>query len=257
MSSQMKRAVEVKRLKPPVRQTLYQTVAQQIQDLITSHEWMAGQQLPSERDLASHLGVSRSSVREALRVLQALGLIEIRPGEGTFVCDASIPPISERDPASLPEDPAVWDVYDAREALETHIAFLAANRASETEIGGAQAVLDEMEAVMALGEPLGSHDRDFHEVLAAMTGNEFLMSLESTLLDYAESFLSKSISVKGRARLVLEEHSKILECIRQKDDKGARQAMLTHLRNCQRAPYESGLAELDRSLGPRLTAEGG
>jgi GntR family transcriptional repressor for pyruvate dehydrogenase complex len=226
-------------LEPAPRKMLYESVAQQIAELIANEKWLPGQRIPSERELAKHLGVSRTSIREALRGLQATGIIEIKLGEGTFVTASS----TENDPCaqidSILKSANLLDIYDARECLETQIALFAADRASEQEVQYAETVLDAMVSAIDRGEAPAEQDQQFHKAIGQMTGNPVMLQLQAILLDKLDDHLRKSLSVESRARLAVIEHRKILEYIKDGEGLKAQKAMLAHLRNCEKVLFFS------------------
>jgi GntR family transcriptional repressor for pyruvate dehydrogenase complex len=193
------------------------------------------------------LGVSRTSIREALRGLQATGIIEIKPGEGTFVTASS----TENSPCAqidaILKNANLLDVYDARECLETQIAFFAANRASEQEVQFAETILMEMVSAINRGEAPAEQDQQFHKVIGQMTCNPVMVQLQAILLDKLDDHLRKSLSIESRARLAVVEHRKILERIQDGDGLGAQKAMLAHLRNCEKVLFPIAQQQVDKS----------
>ena len=120
----------------PIKSTrIYEEIVRQVKALIAEGRLKSGDQLPPERDLAAQFKVSRTSVREALRTLESLGLIEIRPGEGTFVREVSVESLIE--PLAhviLSQREAVGELFEARRLLEPALAGLAARRATQDDL---------------------------------------------------------------------------------------------------------------------------
>src|SRR5947208_12339953 len=120
----------------PIKSTrIYEEIVRQVKQMITEGRLKSGDQLPPERDLAEKFVVSRTSVREALRALESLGLIEIRPGEGTFVREVSIESLIE--PLALvmaSQREAIGELFEARRMIEPIIAGMAAPRATRDEV---------------------------------------------------------------------------------------------------------------------------
>src|SRR5919204_6005530 len=129
----------------PIKSTrIYQEIVRQVKAMIAEGRLKSGDQLPPERDLAEKFVVSRSSVREALRALESLGLIEIRPGEGTFVRGVSVESLIE--PLALvmaSQREAIGELFEARRLLEPGIAALAASRATPEEGSEMDRILDD------------------------------------------------------------------------------------------------------------------
>src|SRR5439155_4866644 len=126
------RAMEV----APIKSTrIYQEIVRQVKQMIAEGRLESGDQLPAERELAEKFVVGRSSVREALRALESLGLVEIRPGEGTFVREVSVESLIE--PLALvmaSQREAIGELFEARRMIEPALAALAARRATPEEL---------------------------------------------------------------------------------------------------------------------------
>src|SRR3990167_6105938 len=129
----------------PIRSTrIYEEIVRQVKQMITEGRLKSGDQLPPERDLAEKFRVSRTSVREALRALESLGLLEIRPGEGTFVREVSVEALIE--PLALlmvSQRETIGELFEARRVLEPAIAALAAARATPEEVQEMERILEE------------------------------------------------------------------------------------------------------------------
>src|SRR5216117_3565728 len=129
----------------PIKSTrIYEEIVRQVKQLIAEGRLKSGDQLPPERDLAEKFVVSRTSVREALRALESLGFVEIRPGEGTFVREMSVEALIE--PLALlmfSKREAIGELFEARRLLEPAIAALAARRATPEEVKEMERILDQ------------------------------------------------------------------------------------------------------------------
>lgn len=192
----------------------YEQIAERLAADIRSGLLAPGERLPSERELARSLDVSRASVREAIGALQVQGVVETRPGAGTFVVAA--PPANE-----IPHDASPSAVLEARAQLEPAVARLAAQRAQADQ--AVENLLEAMEAITDPGEPgaratWSASDRLFHRQLAAMTGNPVLLAFAdhvATLMDQPlwHRLRDDSIAVPGRTRIHAAEHRMIYEAI--------------------------------------------
>jgi GntR family transcriptional repressor for pyruvate dehydrogenase complex len=213
----------------PVRpRRIYEDIVRQIQSLISERQLQPGDRLPSERELAELLSVSRASVREALRVLSAMGLVEVRSGDGTFVRQA---------PA--PVDPAVWgllrerefllDLLEARRLVEEEVVALAVHRATQDDIDQMQDLLNRRERELAAGKHDLETDLQFHQLVAEATRNPVLVSLVRSL---CEMWL-RSREATGRAptspHKAQEFHQAIVEAIRMRNEPLARGVMHRHM----------------------------
>jgi GntR family transcriptional repressor for pyruvate dehydrogenase complex len=201
-----------------------------IKQMILSGDLAPGQRLPSERDLAAQLGVSRPSLREAIRALISLNILESRHGEGTF--------ISSLEPAILSEpidfvlrvnSEALFSLFEARRVLEAGIAALAAERATDLEL----AELDEFTSLgrQRLDDPEAfiEHDIAFHERLRAAARSPVLASLLSSvsaLSIESRRLTSQSPLVRARA---LADHHAMVEALKAREPKAASELMVAHL----------------------------
>lgn len=195
----------------------YEQIAERLADDIRSGALAVGDRLPSERELARTLEVSRASVREAIASLQLQGVVETRHGAGTFVVAA--PPAN-----GSPHDASPSDVLEARLALEPTVARLAAAHAQPDET--AEQLLAAMEAESVELATWNTSDRLFHRQLAVMTGNPVLVAFAdhvATLMDQPlwQRLRDDSIAAPGRTRLHAAEHRMIYEAITSGDAEAA------------------------------------
>jgi GntR family transcriptional regulator, transcriptional repressor for pyruvate dehydrogenase complex len=207
-------------------------VAGQLRGLIEAGSLQAGEQLPSERELAEQLGVSRSTVREAVQFLGALGLVEIRHGSGTFV----------RTEGDLPSEWLQWtkrhqlevhELLEVRRGLESVAAELAAERSHDLEV--MEAALADMETAIHGPDVPGlvAADLSFHTALAAASGNTALRHLTESLGRELLRERGAIWSEPGRPERSLREHRRIYEAVRAGDALGARTALVDHLRSVE------------------------
>jgi DNA-binding FadR family transcriptional regulator len=197
----------------------YEQIAERLNADIRSGLLAPGERLPSERDLARSLEVSRASVREAIAALQLQGVVETRAGAGTFVAADAAARLPA--PEGLPHDASPSAVLEARAQLEPAIARLAAER-GQTD-AAAENLLDAMEAVTDPGDPAAratwsASDRLFHRQLAAMTGNPVLLAFAdhvAALMDQPlwQRLRDNSVATPGRTRIHAAEHRMIYEAI--------------------------------------------
>ncbi|MBE2317086.1 FadR family transcriptional regulator [Solirubrobacter sp. CPCC 204708] len=188
----------------------YEQIAERLAADIRSGLYAPSERLPSERELARTLEVSRASVREALAALQLQGVVETRKGAGTFV--SARPPA----PDEAPHDASPSAVLEARAQLEPAVARLAAARAQRDE--AAERLLAAMEAEPVDIATWNASDRLFHRQLAAMTGNPVLLAFAdhvATLMDQPlwQRLRDDSIATAGRTRIHVAEHRMIYEAI--------------------------------------------
>ncbi|KAB8170959.1 FCD domain-containing protein [Streptomyces sp. 3MP-14] len=213
-----------------------------------------GMLLPSEAELASTLGVSRLTVREALKVLAARGLVALSKGRRPRVLEPDSSVLSGHFRAAIRRDPgALLEFADVREALEIQAATLAARHASRSALQAAESALDGMvEAAADLADPARVEryhqcDVAFHESLALASGNRMLVFILEGLRDSLRQSFERSIqghALRGRSvDVVLTAHRTVLARIRARDAEGAAEAMRGCIRDAR--------SDLRAALDPR------
>jgi DNA-binding FadR family transcriptional regulator len=215
----------------PIKSTrIYQEIVRQIKTMVQEGRLKSGDRLPAERDLAERFKVSRASVREALRALQSMGLIEIRSGEGTFVREISVESLIE--PLALvilTQREAVEELFEARRVLEPAIAGLAARRATEDEIQEMERILDGQAREVAAGRTGLAQDAAFHAAIASSAHNRAITRIVHALMDLLTQSREESLQAPGRPTRSHQDHRRILEAIRRRAASAAQIAMLEHL----------------------------
>ncbi|HXG04449.1 MAG TPA: FadR/GntR family transcriptional regulator [Candidatus Binatia bacterium] len=216
----------------PVKSTrIYEEIVRQIKAMIAEGRLKSGDRLPPERDLAEKFLVSRTSVREALRALETLGLIEIRPGEGTFVRSVSVETLVE--PLAMvvaSQREAIAELFEARRLLEPAIAGLAARRATPDEIHDMERILDEQAKEIAQGRTGLTQDGEFHAAIAAAAHNRAISRLVHGIMDLLAQSREESLTTPGRPLRSHQDHRRVLDAIRRRDAVAAERAMHEHIR---------------------------
>jgi len=211
---------------------LYRVVADRIQQLIVAERILPGERLPSERDLATKLSVSRASLREALIALDLGGAIEVRGGSGVYVSA-----LREAD-AALPEaGPGPFEVLSARRLIEAEIAAIAARVATDSAIDAILKAVQEMEASHANKASNEHADRNFHLAIARATGNSALVGSLSYLWDQRGHLwhrLKEHFQTEELRQETLKDHRHIFEAIASHDAAAAKKAMRAHLERVTR-----------------------
>ncbi|MDO3378466.1 FadR/GntR family transcriptional regulator [Geoalkalibacter halelectricus] len=219
----------------PIRpKKISEEIVEQIKALISAGELKPGEKIPSERELAGMLGVSRPSVREAIMVLDAMGLVEARQGGGTYVRSLTAAALQDPLLTLVEENPAMhYALVEVRMGLETWSAYLAAQRATDEEIKRLRELLGIMERQAAQGGWDADVDAQFHYAITAATHNTLQMHVLNTI----HSLFHKTIQVAltefyrrdGMVELLLEQHRAIFEGIAERNPEKARTAMFRHL----------------------------
>ncbi|MGE5704612.1 MAG: FadR/GntR family transcriptional regulator [Clostridia bacterium] len=211
---------------------VYEEILLQIQDLVNQNNLRPGDKLPSERDLCETLNVGRSSVREALRALELLGLIETRRGEGTFLKHYRHNRLIDILGMFVLRDVKTKkDLVEMRKLMEIDAVRLACKRATNKHFDEMERLLQASEERISNGEVPTEEDYQFHRVICRSSRNSVLHRIWAPLVEYSESVRSESLSREGRAKAALEEHRGIMEAIRAGDEETAVERMLKHLEN--------------------------
>jgi GntR family transcriptional regulator, transcriptional repressor for pyruvate dehydrogenase complex len=226
-ASQRARGPSTEALRAPDRRRLYEQLAARLLDYIEVTGLRVGDRLPSERDLAEALKVSRASVRQATIALEVRGTLEVRHGDGIYL--ASLPNDSGRLMELTTQRHRLPAILEAREALETQLAALAATRRKETDVAAMDQALDMMAADVAEGGLGEEGDRLFHEAVTQAAHSPLLAEFMAGLAGPISETRRSSLSEPGRPRRSLRAHRQILEAIRRGDVPGARQAMRRHV----------------------------
>ena len=213
---------------------VYMKIVEQIRDLIKEGKLKPGDKLPPEQILAEKFGTSRPSVREALSALEILGITESRGGKGNFIRNNLNSPLYEQKFKELEEEESPFELLEARKAVETEIVGLTAKKATKEEIATIQGSLNKMKSTMSDIHKIMEFDREFHINIAKAAHNSLLFSMMTYLADLLKEKLwinlkEKSWSIPGRPQKYFEEHTEILNAIKNKDSKGARKRMYDHL----------------------------
>ena len=212
------------------RRRLYEDIVGQIQEFIREGILKPGDRLPSERELAERLQVSRSSLREAIRALELKGLVVSRPGAGTFISTESLDSLISIIAASLAQAADyLHDVFEVRRLLEPQIAAMAAERANHEDIQRMDEALREQEGQIARGETGVEGDTAFHFAMAQATQNHALTKVVSTIADILRQSRDQSLQTPGRPQRSLASHRHILDMIEGSNVEGARSAMQYHI----------------------------
>jgi GntR family transcriptional repressor for pyruvate dehydrogenase complex len=214
-----------------VRKTrVFEDVARQIQRLIVDGVLKPGELLPPERQLAEQFGVSRNSVRDAIRALELTGLVIARHGEGNVVADVSadtlVAPIAT---LLLRKRKLVAELLDVRRMLEPALAARAAVHASGEEIAHLEEILRRQREKTTRGESTVEEDSQFHYAIALAAGNSVVHRLLDVLMDLLRETRARSLQVEGRLERSLAGHRRVLDAIKRRDADGAERAVRQHL----------------------------
>jgi len=222
------------KFEPIKTEKVYEKVIEQIKTMIYNGELRRGDKLPSERALKKQLGVSRASIREAFSALEMIGLIESRPGKGTFIKEQADKNLLE--PLSLVlllEDNVASELLEVRKVVETDCVRLAAKRIDEEELEFLRSVLDKMKGKTGFEEESIELDRDFHYSVARAAQNKVLYYLMTSIMDALDFHIkytrTKLVSKEETMNEFTVQHEKIFKAIEDGDSKRAINEMNNHL----------------------------
>jgi GntR family transcriptional regulator, transcriptional repressor for pyruvate dehydrogenase complex len=222
---------------------------EKVKEMILSGELQPGAKLPRENELAERLGVSRSSLREAVRALAALNVIETRQGDGTYVTSLTPEVLLEviGFGIDLVTDPSVLEVFEVRRFLETAATAAAASRISDDELTSLRECMDRMARAESV-EELVRIDEEFHHIVAGATNNTVLVALMDNLSSRTlRARLWRGVMQRGVVERTKEWHRAILEGLEARDPQLATAADLMHL--------AEGESWLRRALGRDVDGE--
>ena len=209
---------------------IHEEVVLQIHELIREGKFTAGDQLPSERELAETFKVSRTSVREALRALETQKLIVSKTGMGNFVADLPIESLVAPLARMLIEEKnALADVFELRKLIEPHIASLAAERATARDIERMKRILGKQKDQVERGDTGVEADSELHFAIGQATQNQAIKQLVSGLLDVLSRSREESLQTETRRRASIESHRAIVAAIEKHDQARARDTMRYHI----------------------------
>lgn len=217
------------------RPPLHKEIAEALSERIVSRELGPNALLPPERELCESFGVSRTVIREAIKLLESRGLVRIERGRGTVVQEARHETVTDSLRLMLRRNPnSIGELLELRKILEAGIAALAAERRTEGNLSAMRRSLETMRRKP--GEPEGYVDADleFHAEIARAARNPVLLVVLSPLAELLRQSRIATFSGPRMVRLRTRQHEAIFETIRKQDPEGARALMLAHLSDTQK-----------------------
>jgi GntR family transcriptional regulator, transcriptional repressor for pyruvate dehydrogenase complex len=216
---------------------LFLRVAAQIERFVEGNGLAPGDRLPGERELCELLGISRASVREALRSLETRGVVRVRHGKGVFVAS---PDEGERamQRFSRLREVGLEELFAMREVLEVPAAGWAASEATDEQLGDLVVTFGHLErAVLAHSSPaeLRAIDARLHLQITEYANNRFLTMTQAILQEMLGRSMDTTLSIRGRPGRSVREHAEIVEALAARDPARARAAARRHIRNARRA----------------------
>lgn len=217
----------------PVRTAglLSERIAAEIEQLVEAEHLKPGDRLPPERELALMLGVSRPSLREAIRSLAVQGRVSVRHGQGVFIEDPTTTRLRSRlGPAAAD----VEELFAMREVLEVPAAGWAAERATDDQLDGIRTAYAELTEAAGREiidwDDLQRLDAQFHEAIVRAGGNRFMLRTLGVLNEVIHAGMETTLRLPGRLQASARDHQALLEALERRDSKAARAAARRHIR---------------------------
>jgi len=213
---------------------LHEQVAKQIERLIAKGVLKPGDRLPPERELAVNFGVGRSSVRDAIRTLEVIGIVESRQGHGTVVRevspDALVVPLAS---VLMRKREMIAELLDVRRMIEPALAARAARNATAEEIAQLEDILRRQREKMRRGEPGIEEDSEFHYAIAVAARNTVVLQVLDVLMDLLRESRTRSLQVPGRLERSFAGHQRVVRAIKRRNAAAAEKAVRQHLKEIE------------------------
>jgi GntR family transcriptional regulator, transcriptional repressor for pyruvate dehydrogenase complex len=217
-------------LTPVVRTTLTADICRKMVGQLIRGAWAEGEKIPAERELCQKLGVGRASLREALKALEIMGMIETRLGDGTYVCKRSeffsrpllwaIASSSEADAREL---------IEARIVIEVELAGLAAEHGTDDDLKQLTEHLERMVEAKSNPEEFVRADVEFHLAIGRAASNSILMNALHLIRNLLHDWILTAVGARGVPEKACAQHRRVLAAIRSGDRTAARKEMRKHL----------------------------
>lgn len=233
------------------RNKVYQEVARQLERRITE-QMSPGDLLPPERELVEMLGVSRSSVRDAIRSLELMGLLEPRQGIGTVVRDPADAFANPLVAVVMQQQKTVEELLDARKMIEPPLAARAALHVSPVALADLEQIIVRQAGKIRCGELAMEEDSDFHYTIALASNNRVILKVVDVLMDLLKETRERSLQVEGRQQKLLAGHRRILAALKRGDADAAEKAMRRHLEEIEQIVLRTLQKEWRLPNGPAI-----
>jgi GntR family transcriptional repressor for pyruvate dehydrogenase complex len=221
---------ESRLIQPIKKARIAEEIADRIRRLILDRTFVSGRPLPSERALATRFGVSRGSIRDALRVLETIGLLDTRHGQGTFPQELDVGRLVAPLASVLTyRHDLQAELLDVRRMFEPAVARVAAARVTDEDLAALDRILHIQRRKRKTGQSAIIEDTAFHAVLARATGNRVLMSIMETLNNLLVESRKLALKQKGRPERSIKGHEAVIAALRRRDADLAARAMREHI----------------------------
>ncbi len=213
------------------RVPIVEQVVNIIREHILSGNVEVGQKLPTEKEYCERLNVGRGTLREALRILQANGYVEIRPGRGAFVAKTKESDVNDIVEWFVKNEVELKDCIEVRSAIEPLAIKLAIARCSDADI----AMLEKTHAKFCKATEendilsIAKYDERFHNQIVEMSKNKLLISINKKVSEYVQTFRSKTFQVHQNVQNAIEPHSNLMRALRERDTEAGELYMRKHI----------------------------
>jgi GntR family transcriptional regulator, transcriptional repressor for pyruvate dehydrogenase complex len=214
---------------PYERTLLSKRVSKNLRDLIIIKQFKPGDKLPNEIDLSRMMGVSRSTIREAIKTLASSNVVEVMRGKGTYVCEQ---PGLIKDPLGIKfisDKNLLSSLFEARILIEPRVAYLAAERALKSDLKKIKESIDRMKDLIEIKKSYKNEDLDFHKTIAKATKNPIIQRLVPIINESIIQGYFETRDIPGSAQKAIKYHSLIFAAINNGDASGAQDMMQKHL----------------------------
>lgn len=205
---------------------IHNQIVTNIEELIRSGELCPGDRIPAERLLAERYGVSRNSIREALKVLAEQGIVTSRRGAGTYISEGVLIHLADR---SIRRHKRLQEIFEIRKMLEPQIAALAAERIDEAAITILENLVHEQEQSQRDGLGTALLDEQYHRLLVQAAGNNVLMEIYESVHDVLAESRQSNLQSATRIRRSIERHRSLLSALRSRNQQQAMEIMTLHM----------------------------
>ncbi|MFJ5714208.1 FadR/GntR family transcriptional regulator [Neobacillus sp. NPDC093127] len=227
------------------RKGISEQVADSIKKKIQTGEYQAGERIPGEREMGIELSVSRNTVREAYKILEAYGYLQVKHGTGVFIASPEHQ-IQKMTEAFFVSTEQIKDFFSVRKILEEWTVKWAIENANEDQWTELEQIVNEANKIVQGNvdyKRLAELDHKFHITLANNSKNVVLIGIMNYLIDLLSEARNKSIQIPGRAQQSVQEHTEILQAIKQKNPDLAQHCMKEHLESVERSITANALIE--------------
>jgi len=235
-------------IEPIKKSAVAEEIAARLLTMIKTRQLSPGEKLPPERELAAMLNVSRPSLREALRALAMMNVLEMRQGDGTYISSLETEQLVEHlDFVLALDDSTFLQLFEARKIVEASIAGLAARRITPAQIAELEALQSKSRSSVADPDSFLEVDLEIHNAITEAARNPFLKRFTASLSSISLASRRRTVNIPGVIHQAANDHQAIISALKLRDSNAASEAMLCHLNNVEKSfltQTQSGNSEI-------------